>query len=124
MNNFLQTVYQYVTLQAVRQWMLTNLAALWRFFAKVTSDMFSNWNGDVDPARAIGYLIVLMFSVIFAWLTILDTYWHHSFNSMAFSAGVGVIAVQVIAAAAGVRIKQSSEIPMTPKAEDETPPSQ
>jgi hypothetical protein len=116
-NNLWVRIKPYVTLQMFVNFIVQELRMLYSFIAKICGDMFTNWNGDVDPARLIGYLIVIIFAVLFIWLTILDTFWHHSFNSMAFSTGAGVIAVQLLAAAGGVRIKQSSEIPLPPMGE-------
>jgi hypothetical protein len=104
----------YVTLQVLVKFIQEELSMVFAFIAKVCGDMFTSWNGDVDPARLIPYLLCGLFGVFFLWFTYLDTIWHHSFNSMAFSAGAVSLGAQFVAAAGGVRLKQSSEIPMTP----------
>jgi hypothetical protein len=104
----------YVTLKIFVTFLQEELSMILSFIAKVCGDMFTNWNGDVDPARLFPYLFTALCGIVFLWLSWLDTIWHHNFNSMAFSAGAVAIATQFVAAAAGVRIKQSSEIPMPP----------
>lgn len=104
----------YVTLQIFLTFITNELTMILGFIAKVCGDLFTNWNGDVDPARLFPYLFTAACGIVFLWLSWLDTVWHHSFNSMAFSAGAVAIATQFVAAAAGVRIKQSSEVPMPP----------
>ncbi len=105
----------YVTLQIFVSFIIEELTMIGQFIAKVCGDMFTNWNGDVDPARLFPYLFTALCGIVFLWLSWLDTMWHHSFNSMSFSAGAVAIATQFVAAAAGVRIKQSSEVPMPPQ---------
>jgi hypothetical protein len=82
------------------------------FVARVCEDLFCNWNGDVDPARFFGYGFVMLGGLVFIILSIYDTVKHQTFNSLAFSGGLVAIAGAVTAAAAGVKIKESSEIPM------------
>lgn len=82
--------------------------------AKACGDMFANWNGDIDPARLVGYGWVLLFGMVFIALSIYDTLKHQSFNSIAFATGGVAIAGQILAAAWGVRLKQNSEVPMPP----------
>jgi hypothetical protein len=102
-------------LQQIKAWV--TLAYLRQLTVKMGSDVFTNWNGDFDPAR-LCYAFILAESIIFNWLSIYDTYAHKSFNSLAYSTGIVAIGAQIIAAAAGVRIKQPSEVPMP-----STPPS-
>ncbi|MBB5409161.1 hypothetical protein HDG34_003102 [Paraburkholderia sp. HC6.4b] len=82
------------------------------FVARVCEDLFCSWNGDVDPARFFGYGFVMLGGLVFIILSIYDTIKHQTFNSLAFSGGLVAIAGAVTAAAAGVKIKESSEIPM------------
>lgn len=82
------------------------------FVARVCEDLFCSWNGDVDPARFFGYGFVMIGGMVFIVLSIYDTIKHQTFNSLAFSGGLVAIAGAVTAAAAGVKIKESSEIPM------------
>ena len=89
---------------------MITLAYLRKLTVKMGSDVFTNWNGDFDPAR-LCYAFILVDAVIFNWLSIYDTYLHKSFNSMAYSTGCVAIGAQIIAAAAGVRLKQNSEQP-------------
>lgn len=105
----------YVTLKIFVDFITEELKMILGFISKVCGDMFTNWNGDVDPARLIPYLFCALCGMMFLWLTYLDTIWKHEFNSMAFSAGAVAIGGQFVAAAVGVRIKQSSEIPMPPE---------
>lgn len=97
----------YVTMQGAR-----------RIVVKACGDSFTNWNGDVDPAR-LAYVVPLVGSVLFFALTIYDTLKLHRFDSMSFSAGLVAISGSVLSAAAGVRWKQNSEAPMPPP--DDTP---
>jgi hypothetical protein len=89
---------------------MITLAYLRKLTVKMGSDVFTNWNGDFDPAR-LCYAFILADAIIFNWLSIYDTYLHKSFNSMAYSGGCVAIGAQIIAAAAGVRLKQNSEQP-------------
>jgi hypothetical protein len=108
----------YVTLQILVNFIKEEFSMIFAFISKVCGDMFTSWNGDVDPARLIPYILCGLFGIFFLWFTWLDTYWHHAFNSMAFSTGAVAIGAQFVAAAGGVRIKQSSEIPMPPELTD------
>lgn len=101
-------------IQQILQW-LRNRVTLQQtraMVSKVCGDIFANWNGDIDPARLVGYGFVLLCGNVFLVLSIYDTLVHKSFNSLAFSTGCVAIAGQVLAAAVGVRLKQNSEIPM------------
>ncbi|WP_144106785.1 hypothetical protein [Paraburkholderia sp. BCC1886] len=77
---------------------------------KVCTDCFTNWNGDFDPARLV-YALILLYGLAFLWMSIWDTHVHHVFNQMGFATGASALAVQMIAAAAGVRLKQNAEAP-------------
>lgn len=117
-NNLWTKIKPWITLQVFVNFIQEELGMICSFVAKVLGDMFTSWNGDVDPARLIPYLLCGCFGVFFLWLTYLDTIWHHAFNSMAFSTGAVAIGAQFVAAAGGVRIKQSSEIPMNSHDDD------
>ena len=81
------------------------------FLARVCEDLFCSWNGDVDPARFFGYGFV-MGGLVFIIRFIYDTVRHQTFNSPRILGRTAAIAGAVTAAAAGVKIKESSEIPM------------
>lgn len=85
-----------------------------RLTAKTFSDMFTNWNGDVDPARLVGYGFVMLGGLQFLGLSLYDTLKNHAFNYVGFSTGLVAISGAITAAAAGVRWKQMAEAPMPP----------
>jgi hypothetical protein len=90
---------------------LVTLATARALLKKTAGDIFTNWNGDVDPARLIGYGFVMLGGLEFLALTLYDTLRSHHFDSMSFSTGIVAISGSVMAAAGGVRIKQNSEAP-------------
>lgn len=81
---------------------------------KTFGDMFTNWNGDVDPARLVGYGFVMLGGLEFLGLSLYDTLKNHAFNYIGFSTGLVAISGAITAASAGVRWKQMSEAPMPP----------
>jgi hypothetical protein len=91
---------------------LVTLANARALLKKTAGDIFTNWNGDVDPARLIGYGFVMLGGLEFLGLTLYDTLRSHHFDSMSFSTGIVAISGSVMAAAGGVRWKQGSEVPM------------
>lgn len=93
---------------------IITLAQARRLTVKTFSDMFTNWNGDVDPARLVGYGFVMLGGFQFLALSLYDTLKNHAFNYMGFSTGLVAISGAITAAAAGVRWKQGSEAPMPP----------
>jgi hypothetical protein len=94
---------------------LVTLANTRALIKKTCGDVFTNWNGDVDPARLFGYGFVMLGGFEFLALTLYDTLRSHHFDSMSFSAGMASISAAVMAAAGGVRWKQGSEVPMPPR---------
>jgi hypothetical protein len=93
----------YLTLRSLRQ-----------LIKKACGDMFTNWNGDVDPARLVGYGFVILGGAEFLALALYDSLKNHTFNYMGFSTGLVAISGAITAAAAGVRLKQLAEAPMPP----------
>jgi len=81
-------------------------------FSKVVGDVFTSWNGDVDPARLFGYGFVLLGGMEFLGLTLYMTVKTGHFDALNFSTGLIGISGAIVAAAAGVLIKKSSEMPM------------
>lgn len=112
LSTLLQKLLPVVTLAPVRTFLANTAAGYWKWVNKICSDVFANWNGDIDPAR-LSYLFVWICGTVFLVLTILDFKINRHFDGTMFSTGCVALSVQMIAAAAGVRIKQSSEVPQS-----------
>jgi uncharacterized membrane-anchored protein len=79
---------------------------------KVIEDCSTGANGDYDPARVIGYGVTLLGSLVFLGLTIYVTIITKAFNSEGFAIGLAGISAVITAAAGGVLMKKSTEIPL------------
>lgn len=80
-------------------------------FSKVFSDIFTSANGDYDPARVIGYGIVALGSMEYLVLQAYVAIVSKQFDSTSFATGLAGISAALLAAAGGVWIKKSTEIP-------------
>ena len=81
---------------------------------RMVEDCLTSANGDFDPARVIGYGVVVLGALVFFGLTIYHTLVNKSFDGGSFAAGLGSISASVVAAGAGVWLKKDTEIPYTP----------
>lgn len=81
-------------------------------FKRVMSDISTSANGDFDPARVIGYGFVVISGLVFLGLTIYTTWKTGAFSTVDFTIGVAGLSASITAAAAGVLIKKSTEVPL------------
>jgi hypothetical protein len=86
---------------------LKNLVEL---FKRVLKDITTTPAGDYDPARIIGYGIVVLGGIEFLVLTAWVTIQKGTFDGAQFSLGLTGVAGAIAAAAAGVYIKKSAEV--------------
>lgn len=81
-----------------------------QLFKRVIKDCLTGKNGsDYDPARVIGYGVVVMGSVVFIFLAIYDTFMNKKFDYNGYAAGISGIGLSLAAAAAGVWMKKDTE---------------
>jgi hypothetical protein len=85
-------------------------------FKRVVSDMSTSQNGDYDPARVVGYGVSVLGALVFLALTVYVTVLTKAFDASAFAIGLLGISTTVAAAAGGVFIKRSTEVPLSPTA--------
>ncbi len=77
---------------------------------RVIKDCLTGKNGnDYDPARVIGYGVVVMGSIVFIFLAIYDTLMNKKFDYNGYAAGISGIGLSLAAAAAGVWMKKDTE---------------
>jgi hypothetical protein len=76
---------------------------------KLVHDCLTSANGDYDPARVVGYLVVVFGALEFLALSAYVTIKDGKFDSMQYSAGLVAIAGVLVAAAAGVWLKRATE---------------
>lgn len=95
---------------------------IWKVISKVINDCFTSANGDYDPARVAGYGIVVLGGLVYIGLEIFVVVTTRQFNEINFATGLAGIGAALIAAAGGVWIKKSTEIPL--KEDPPQPPSQ
>ncbi len=81
---------------------------------RVVEDCMTSANGDFDPARVIGYGVVVIGALVFFGLTIYNTIINRTFDGGDFAAGLSSVSAAVVAAGAGVWLKKDTEIPYTP----------
>lgn len=81
---------------------------------KICSDAFTSMNGDIDPARLFGYGFVLLGGIEFLAMTLYMAIKTGHFDTFNFSTGLVGIGGALVAAAAGVFIKKSAEVPLSP----------
>lgn len=80
---------------------------------RVIKDCSTGPNGeDYDPARVVGYVVVVVGAMVFIGLAIYDTIVNKKFDYNGFAVGLGGIGVTVAASAAGVWIKKNTERPI------------
>lgn len=77
---------------------------------KLLKDSLTSAAGDYDPARVVGYGVVLLLVVFFLVLATYDTYLNHKFQYGGYTAGLVAIAAAIASAAAGVWIKRGTEV--------------
>lgn len=77
---------------------------------RVFRDCSTSSNGDYDPARVVGYGFTTVGCFVFLALTVYDTIQKKSFDAVGFAAGLAGVSSTLAAAAAGVRIKDSTEV--------------
>ncbi len=76
---------------------------------KLARDCLTSANGDYDPARVVGYGIVLWGALQFFLLTLYFAIRDGKFDGVTYAAGLAAISATGLAAAAGVYIKKSTE---------------
>lgn len=89
---------------------------MWRAFKRFWHDQITTPNGDIDPARVWGYLIVGCGGMLFLfleWYTVVVK--NQPFDPSAFSDGLIKVGTALLAAAAGVWIKKGTEVPYNPE---------
>ena len=91
-----------------------SLKATFNEFKKALKDCFTSANGDYDPARVVGYLVVLLGALIFMGGMVFNTIVDKRFDADAFMKGLSGLSLTMTAAAGGVWIKKSSEITPSP----------
>lgn len=85
---------------------------MWSTFKKVIKDCLTSANGDFDPARVFGYLILLVGAAMFIAMSgVQFALTPKTFDIFNFTKGLGAIALSLTAAAAGVWIKNATEVP-------------
>lgn len=99
----------------------TVIKRVWDLISKVIKDCATSANGDYDPARVIGYGIPVLGGIIYLGLEIYMVATTHQFDEIKFATGLAGISAALTAAAAGVWIKKSTEIPYK-ETPTETPP--
>lgn len=88
---------------------------MWRAFKRFWHDQITTPNGDIDPARVWGYLIVGSGGMLFLfleWYSVVEK--NQPFDPGAFSDGLIKVGTALLAAAAGVWIKKGAEVPYDP----------
>lgn len=81
-------------------------------FNKVIKDCATAQNGeDYDPARIVGYGVVVLGGLLFLVLTVWSTFHTGKFDGVQFSIGLTGVSGAIAAAAAGVWLKKSTEVP-------------
>lgn len=83
---------------------------MWDLLKRVVSDCATSANGDYDPARVIGYLIVALGGLEFLVITAVEYVRHDKFDALGFATALAGIGAALAAAAAGVWIKKATEI--------------
>lgn len=76
---------------------------------KLVKDCLTSANGDYDPARVVGYGIVLWGAAQFFLLSLYFAIKDGKFDGTAYAAGLAAVSATGLAAAAGVYIKKSTE---------------
>ena len=89
--------------------MIILFTKLLREFGIALKDVFTSAAGEYDPARAIGYGVVLLSAITFLGLSTYDTIVNRKFDYSGFALGLAGVSAAIAAAAAGVTIKKSSE---------------
>lgn len=79
----------------------------------VIKDCMTSANGDYDPARVIGYGVVVLGALEFLILFAYTTLKHGVFDAAQFTIGLSGVSGALAAAAAGVWLKKTTEIPTT-----------
>lgn len=81
---------------------------------KVIADCAQSANGDYDPARVVGYSVSLLGALVFLGLSIYTTVINRAFDASGFAVGLAGVSATIAAAAGGVWMKKSTEIPFDP----------
>lgn len=85
--------------------------SVWGEIKRLVSDCLTSANGDYDPARIVGYGIALAGGVEFLVLTAYTTVRSGAFDGAQFAIGLTGVGGALAAAAAGVWLKKSTEVP-------------
>lgn len=80
---------------------------------KVIYDCCTSSAGDYDPARLLGYLVVVLAAMVFLVLTTYFALTTGKFDSKDFALGLASISATMVAAATGVWIKKDTEVQPT-----------
>jgi hypothetical protein len=84
---------------------------MFQLFKRVLSDCTTSANGDFDPARVVGYSMVLLTYLVWLTVTIYFVVTTGKFDSVAFCRDAATLSTMIFAAAAGVWIKKDTEVP-------------
>lgn len=76
---------------------------------KMLNQALTNKIGEYDVARIIGHGFAGLCGLVFLGLAIYDTWLKKSFDYGGFAMGASAIGAVVLAAAAGVRVKDTAE---------------
>ena len=76
---------------------------------RVFRECSTSSGGEYDPARVVGYGFTTIGCFVFLALVIYDTIQKKSFDALNFATGLAGVSSTLAAAAAGVRIKDSTE---------------
>lgn len=82
---------------------------------KLVFDCLTNTHGNYDPARVVGYIVVVLASLEFMVLSAYVTIKDGKFDGSMYAIGLASISTALIAAAAGVWMKKSTEMPSPTK---------
>jgi hypothetical protein len=91
------------------------IAKWWGLTKKFVGDQFTTSNGDFDPARVWGYMVIGTGGMLYNWF---EYYWvvtkGQPFDPIAYADGLIKVGAALLAAATGVWIKHGTEIPYNP----------
>ena len=84
-------------------------------FQNVMKDITTTPNGDYDPARVVGYGVVVLGALVFFGCTIYLAVVKQEFDGANYAIGMAGVAASIAAAAGGVYMKKTDEIPYDPE---------
>lgn len=88
---------------------------MWRAFKRFWHDQITTPNGDIDPARVWGYLIIGCGGMLYNFFEYYEVVIKgQPFDPNAFADGLIKVGTALLAAAAGIWIKKGAEAPYNP----------